>query len=96
MKVAVRIGAPLSQVIGESRAVLTMPPGATAADALDELRARYPDFEARLHGKELSAPLDREVYSLFVNARPVSFEQAPNIALRDGDRIFLFLPVAGG
>jgi molybdopterin converting factor small subunit len=36
------------------------------------------------------------VYSLFVNARPVSFDDAAQAALDDGDRIYLFLPVAGG
>lgn len=96
MRITVRLGAPLSQVIGESKAILSMPQDATAADVLDELRARYPDFEAGIQGKGLNAPFDREVYSLFVNARPVPFEQAKNTPLRDGDRMFLFLPVAGG
>jgi len=75
---------------------LTMPEGTTTADVLDELRARYPDFEAGLKGKGLRKPLDRVLYSLFVNARPVPFEQAANVQMRDGDRVFLFLPVAGG
>lgn len=75
---------------------LTMSEGTTPADVLDELRAHYPDFEAGLQGKGLRKPLDRVLYSLFVNARPVPFEQAANVQLRDGDRVFLFLPVAGG
>lgn len=96
MKVTVKLGAPLSQVVGESKVSLAMPPGATAADVLDELGARYPEFEAGMRGKGLRKPLDEILYSLFVNARPVPLERAAGTQLRDGDRIYLFLPVAGG
>jgi molybdopterin converting factor small subunit len=96
MKVTVKLGAPLSLVVGESRAILTMPDGATVAGVLDELQSRYPDFEAGLKGKGLHQPIDQVLYSLFVNARPVPFERAEATPLRDGDRIYLFLPVAGG
>ena len=96
MKITVKLGAPLSQVVGESKAILTMPEGATVADVLDELRARNSEFEAGLRGKGLRKPFDRVLYSLFVNARLVPFEQAESTLLRDGDRLYLFLPVAGG
>jgi molybdopterin converting factor small subunit len=96
MKITVKLGAPLSQVVGESRATLIMADGATVAGALGELRARYPDFEEGLRGKGLRAPADRVLYSLFLNARSVPFERAETTQLHDGDRIYLFLPVAGG
>jgi len=96
MKVTVKMGAPLSQVVGEARASLSMEKGATAADALDALRARYPDFEAGLQGKGLRGAMRQVPYTLFVNARPVAFEQADEAVLRDGDRIYLFVAVAGG
>ncbi|MFC2037681.1 MoaD/ThiS family protein [Chloroflexota bacterium] len=96
MKITVKLGAPLSQVVGESKAILTMPEGATAADVLGELQTRYPDFDEGLKGAGLRQPFDRAIYSLFVNTRPVPLEQAETAMLRDGDRLFLFLPVAGG
>ena len=96
MRITVRLGAPLSQVVGEAKIDLTMPQGATVADVLDELRARYPEFEAGLRGKGLRKPFDQVVYSLFVDARPQTFEKAGITELRDGNRIYLFLPVAGG
>ena len=96
MKITVKLGAPLSQVMGESKIALDMPEGATVADLLDELRARYPDFEAGLRGKGLRRPLDQVIYSLFVDARPLTFEKAETTRLRDGSRVYLFLPVAGG
>jgi molybdopterin converting factor small subunit len=96
MKITVKLGAPLSQVVGESKAILTMPQGTTVADVLDRLRTRYPDFEEGLRGKGLRRPFDQVLYQLFVNARPVPFEKADATPLRDGDRVYLFLPVAGG
>jgi molybdopterin converting factor small subunit len=96
MRIVVKLGAPLSQVVGESKVILIMPEGASISGALDELRARYPDFEQGLRGKGLRKPFDQVLYSLFLNARPVSLEQAETTPLRDGDRIYLFLPVAGG
>ena len=96
MKVTVKLGAPLSTVVGERKAILSMPEGSTVADLLDELRARYPLFDEGLRGKGLRHPLDQVLYTLFLNTRPVPFEQATDTPLRDGDRIHLFLPVAGG
>ena len=96
MKITAKLGAPLSQVVGESQATLTMPEGATLADVLKELGNRFPEFEAGLKGRGLRKPLDRVLYSLFVNSRPVPFERAEDTLLHDGDNIYLFLPVAGG
>jgi molybdopterin converting factor small subunit len=96
VKIIVKLGPPLSQVVGESKAILDMTHGASLADVLHELRTRYPDFDAGLKGKGLQRPAGRIVYSLFLNANYVSFEDAGNMAVHDGDRVFLFLPTAGG
>ena len=96
MKVTVKLGAPLSQVVGESSIVLDVAEGTTAADVLAGLRARYPEFEAGLKGKGLRQPFDRMIYQLFIEARPVPLDEAASVRLRDGDRLYLFLPVAGG
>lgn len=96
MKITVKLGAPLSQVVGESTVQLHMPEDSTLADVLEALRTRFPDFEAGLKGKGLRSPMDSVLYTLFVDARPVPFDQAQTIKLRDGNRVYLFLPVAGG
>jgi molybdopterin converting factor small subunit len=96
VRITVKLGAPLSQVVGESKIDLTMPESASVGDVLDELRARYPEFEEGLRGKGLRKPFDQVIYSLFVDARPVKFEKANTTRLRDGNRVYLFLPVAGG
>jgi molybdopterin converting factor small subunit len=96
VKITVKLGAPLSTVVGERKAILSMPESSTLADLLDELRARYPGFDEGLKGRGLRQPLDQVLYTLFLNTRPVPLEQAEDTPLRDGDRIHLFLPVAGG
>ena len=96
MKVTVKMGAPLSQVVGEAMTSLSMQEGTTVADVLDTLRERYPDFEAGLQGKGLRGALRQVPYTLFVNARPVAFDAARQTVLRDGDRVYLFVAVAGG
>ena len=96
MKVTVKLGAPLSQVVGEPKVILMLPPDATLADLLAEMRARYPEFEAGLRGKGLPRPFERVLYSLFLNSRPVEWNQAATARLRDGDRVHIFMPIAGG
>jgi hypothetical protein len=71
MKITVKLGAPLSQIVGEGKVILILAEGATAADALAELGVRNPGFEAALRGKGLRTPLDQIPYALFVNARLV-------------------------
>lgn len=96
MKITVKLGAPLSLVVGQSTVQLHMPEDSTLADVLDALRTRFPDFDAGLKGKGLRSPVDNVLYTLFVDAKPVPFDQAQNTTLRDGNRVYLFLPVAGG
>jgi molybdopterin converting factor small subunit len=96
MQVIVTLGAPLSQVVGESKTILHLPEGSTVADVLDKLRARHPDFDEGLKGKGLRKPFDQVLYSLFVNSRPLALEKAGETSLRDGDRLYFFLPIAGG
>lgn len=96
MKVTVKMGAPLSQVMGQPKVSLTLPPEATLADLLDEMRERYPGFQEGLEGKGLPKPFDRVLYSLFLNSRPVAWAEAAACRVQDGDRVHIFLPVAGG
>lgn len=96
MNITVKMGAPLSMVVGAAQVRLSMPEGAHAGHVLDELHSRYPRFAAGLRGEGLPRPNSQVAYSLFLNARPVPLERAADTPLRDGDRLYLFLPVAGG
>jgi molybdopterin converting factor small subunit len=96
MEITVKLGAPLSSIIGENKVVVSVKDGATAADVLDEMRRRYPDFDDGLRGKGFQSAHTHPLYCLFVNSRRVSWEEAGAIALQDGDQIYLFLPFSGG
>jgi len=96
MKITVKLGAPLSTVIGTAQVRLSVPEGTSAGQVLDELHSHYPRFAAGLRGEGLPRALAGMPYALFINARPLPFEQAGSTRLRDGDRLYLFLPVAGG
>lgn len=96
MKVTVKLGTPLSRVIGENKVILSVEEGASIGEVLQQLEERYPDFEEGLRGKGLQALRAEPLYSLFVNSRPVSWEKAADTLLQDGDRVYLFLPVVGG
>jgi molybdopterin converting factor small subunit len=82
--------------VGTAQVILSMPDGATAAQVLDELRSRHARFEAGLQGEGLPKALATVPYALFLNARPLPFDRVAETPLRDGDRLYLFLPVAGG
>jgi len=90
------MGAPLSQLVGQPKITLLLPQDATLADVLAEMQGRYPEFQEGLKGKGLRNPFDRVLYSLFVNSRPVEWSRAAATQLHDGDRIHIFMPVAGG
>jgi molybdopterin converting factor small subunit len=96
VKITVKMGAPLSQVVGQPKVTLSLPPEATLADLLAEMQGHYPEFQEGLKGKGLRKPFDQVLYSLFVDSKPVDWSAAAATRLRDGDRIHIFLPVAGG
>lgn len=96
MKVTVKLGAPLSHVVGESKLTLSLPEGATVADVLNELKVQHAEFEAGLKGKGLRGELPYTLYTLFLNARPVAWDRLESTAVRDADRLYIFLPVVGG
>jgi len=89
--ISVKLGEPLGQKLGARKIALSLPPGATVAQALEALEERYPSFRDLFY-EDGPVPL----YNLFLNGRLVRPEQAGEVVLKDGDKLYLFLPVAGG
>ncbi len=81
MNVSVRFSAPLAQLVGTPRLGVTLAEGATVADLIDHLSARYPQLARRL---SLSVAV--------AGGRTV-----PNTEpLVGGEEVAFLMPVAGG
>jgi len=94
MKVSVKLGEPLWRQVGKRTLQLEWEQrSVTVADVLRHLETEYPGFGPVFRGEGFKATYP---YSLFVNARLVRLEQAKTTSLRDGDKLFVFIPVVGG
>lgn len=78
-----------SKIDAQEPIILELPDGATVADCLAAIAARWPDLEPMLAAPAVP-------YSLFVNSRIVPRRRLESFALKDGDTLYLFEPVAGG
>ncbi len=78
-----------ARVGAESTVALELAEGATVADALAALTARWPELEPLLEASHIT-------HTMFVNSRIVPRGKAGAFALKDGDTLYLLEPVAGG
>ena len=94
MQVSVKLGEPLWRQVGKRTLQLEWDQrSVTVADMLRHLEAEYPGFGPVFRGEGFNAA---HPYSLFVNARLARLKQAKTTSLRDGDKLFVFIPVVGG
>ena len=92
-RITLKLGQPLSQILGQRRLNWELPQDSTAASLLQELEQRYPQFGPALRGQGLGRP---SPYIFFLNGRPVTPSNYESIRLREGDVVHLVLPVVGG
>jgi DNA-3-methyladenine glycosylase len=94
MHVTVRLGEPLNRAVGALRVSLEFAAAPSVADVLRRLAAEHPGFEAAYRGEGLGFAYP---YRVYVNAREVKGDEAAQAwRLANGDRLYIFLPVAGG
>jgi len=91
MSVRVRIPTPLRSLTGGAAEVQI--DGASVAEAISQLEARYPGIAQRL--KDENGELRRFV-NLYVNGEDVRFLQGLNTHLKAGDEVSIVPAVAGG
>lgn len=106
MQITCRLGEPFWRAVGAREVLLELPEGATVADALGALAARWPELGRLLRGQmpqdpEALGPMWRALQGavpaqVFVNRRIVRRETWPDECLGGGDRLYLFLPTVGG
>ena len=94
MQISVKLGEPLWRVVGSRTLRLEWPEAdVTLADVVQRLYDDYEGFAVAFSGKSLNAD---HPYRLFVNAHLVALDHAASTALKDGDRVYVFIPVVGG
>ncbi|MCB0252430.1 MAG: DNA-3-methyladenine glycosylase [Anaerolineae bacterium] len=94
MQVTVRLGEPLTRSVGALRVSLQFDSEpATVAGALHRLSNEYPGFDAAFRGEGIGHV---NPYRVYVNARQVPAGDEDRWRLVDGDKIYIFLPAAGG
>ncbi|MBX5491114.1 MAG: MoaD/ThiS family protein [Chloroflexi bacterium] len=91
MSVRVRIPTPLRSLTGGAAEVQI--DGASVAEAISQLEARYPGIAQRL--KDENGELRRFV-NLYVNGEDVRFLQGLDTHLKAGDEVSIVPAVAGG
>ncbi len=94
MRVRVRLTEPIWRTVGTRDAVVELSDEApTVGTVLNELARLYPKF-----GEEIYSGLSEGDYhyGLFLNDQIVGLAQRDEIGVKDGDEIFVLLPVAGG
>jgi len=90
MRVTVKVGEPLRSAVGSRRVAWELPEGATVADLLSSLADRYPGFRHEFYERKIDLP-----HALFLNDDQIKLDEVEKTPVREGDTLFIFLPVAG-
>lgn len=93
MNIQVRLDEPAWRLVGQKNLDLHLEgESPTVADLIGELAARFEGLEAELRGQTG----DFVPYSLFLNDEQVRWNDVDHQRVRDGDRLRVILPIAGG
>lgn len=94
MQITVRLGEPIMRAVGALRVSLQFASEpASVADVLRRLTSEYPGFEAAFRGEGIGHV---NPYRVYVNARQVAAGDEDRWLLADDDKVYIFLPAAGG
>lgn len=94
MRITIKLGELLQQTIAQHEVGLELDEPATLADAMAQLRMRFPELaQELLPGGKTRSGLP---YHFFVNRRLVSEAKMASHPLRDGDIVHILSPAAGG
>jgi molybdopterin converting factor small subunit len=93
MNIQVRLDEPAWRLAGQKDLVIRLEDESpTVADVIAELAARFVGLDAELRGQTG----DFVPYSLFLNDESVRWNDSARTRVRDGDRLRVILPIAGG
>jgi molybdopterin synthase sulfur carrier subunit len=89
----IRLSATLRQLAGAKAAVVSVPPGATAADLLRALASEYPALGARVLDDDghLTAGIQ-----MLIDGRHIDFLQGLDSPVEQAKDLMLIPPISGG
>ncbi|MCL5961285.1 MAG: MoaD/ThiS family protein [Chloroflexi bacterium] len=94
MRVHVKLTEPIWRTIGARDIEVEMPgEQATVGAVLGSLAKEHPKFAEEIYS---GSGLGDYYYGLFLNDRAVNLGQRDDVLARDGDEVFILLPIAGG
>jgi molybdopterin converting factor small subunit len=93
MDIQIRLDEPAWRLVGQKNVSVCLDGEMhTVADVVGELTKRFAGLDAELRGQTG----DFVPYSLFLNDELVRWTEIENTRVKDGDRLRVILPIAGG
>ncbi len=93
MEILVRLDEPAWRLAGQKNIAIRLEGEThTVADVIGELANQFAGLDAELRGRTG----DFIPYSLFLNDESVRWAEVDRTPVRDGDRLRVLLPIAGG
>ena len=93
MEIFIRLDEPAWRILGQKDlSVQLAGETRTVADVIGELTKRFAGLDAELRGQTG----DYVPYSLFLNDEMVHWTDVAHARVKDGDRLRVILPIAGG
>jgi len=93
MEITVKLGEPLSQIVGRSQVSLELSEDASVTQALERLGVAYPSLAAALAGADSRPGLS---FQYFVNRKWVRDEELAQHRLKARDKLYILAPIVGG
>ncbi len=93
MEILIRLDEPAWRLAGQKNLTIRLEgESGTVADVIGELANRFAGLDAELRGQTG----DFVPYSLFLNDESVRWKDIDRARVKDGDRLRVILPIAGG
>jgi molybdopterin converting factor small subunit len=94
VKVRVKLTEPIWRTVGSRDLEVEMPAEeATVGAVLDDIARRFSGFGDEIYSGSSAGDY---YYGLFLNDKMVGLAQRDDVVAKDGDEIFVLLPITGG
>ncbi len=93
MQITIHLGEPVWRLVGQKQVIVRLDGETrTVAGVIGELGKQFAGLDAELRGQTG----DFVPYALFLNDEQVRWAEVENTRVKEGDRVRVILPIAGG